>query len=144
MMMKGIGEQCNEWYKNVFNEEFKDMEKLKFEDDGSLDYMSKSPTLFMVVNMNLANLSHYDIGDGCHTISTWTEETIGNTLNWKFVLPNVDIGDSNKGTVISLHDGVTISWDAAKIRHCSSRTSMRIRGGGNSSGTCKLRKKRRV
>jgi hypothetical protein len=109
MMMKVIGEQCNKWYMNVFNDEFKNMENLKLEDDGSLDYMPKLPTPFMVVSMNLANSFHYDISDGCHTIYTWTEETVENTLNWKFVLPNVDIGDSNKGTIISLHDGVTIS-----------------------------------
>ena len=108
----------------------------------SLSYMSDSLSDFMVHSTALANSSQYDVYDDRVTVSTWIEETIQNTMNWYFVLPNVTT-DNNKATVIKLFHGCTICWDASKIRHASSKVQYRLRGGGTSAGNCELRKKNR-
>ena len=140
LMMKEIGDKCSTWFRKEFNNEFEAMEQLK-EKEGSLHYMTNSPTPFMVINRNLANSSHYDKGDNCHTITTWSEETVGNTMNWKFIFPNVTVGYERKATAICLSDGVTISWDAALLRHGSTRTTEKNAGCGSCFGTAIARKK---
>ena len=101
---------------------------------------------FMVQSISLTISSHYDINDDSISISTWVESHIGLTKNWYFVFPNISHCDSN-GLVIKLFHGCTVTWDASKLRHASSKVSyLRLRGGGakpKSSGSCSLRKKKR-
>jgi len=142
-MMATIGEKCSTWYRKEFHDEFLEMEQLK-KDYDSLDYMTDSPSPFVIVSQNLSNSSHYDIGDEVNSITTWTEETLGNTLNWKFVFPNVSINNNpGKALVIILSDGLTISWNGALLRHGSSRTNERVKDGGSSFGFLMSRKKRK-
>ena len=97
---------------------------------------------FMAHSVDLCNSSHYDVGDDSMSTCTWIEEDIGKTDNWYFVFPNVTM-DYKKAIVIKLFNGCTITWDARKLRHASSRT-IRIRGGGGTTaGNCELRKKKK-
>ena len=97
----------------------------------------------MVQSTSLCNSSHYDVNDDTITITTWVEETIGNTTNWYLVFPNISLNNSSNGTIIQLYHGCTVTWDAAALRHASSRVSYRLRGGGQSSGLCETRRKQR-
>jgi hypothetical protein len=73
----------------------------------------------MVVSCNLGNSSHYDFSDQSQTFVIWAEKRKGVAENWFLVFPNMSINGS-KGVVIRLHHGIAISWDAKKLRHCSS------------------------
>ena len=76
--------------------------------------MTNSTSPLFIVSRHFSNPSHYDVGDEVHSVTEWTEETDGNTLNWKFIFPNVSIiNNPDKALVIILSDGVTMNSDAA-------------------------------
>jgi hypothetical protein len=41
----------------------------------------------MDLTINLTNSSHYDVNDGSHGFSVWTDDQPGTTKEWYFVLP---------------------------------------------------------
>ena len=135
-LMSNIGKERQQWFKSKFEEEFKS----QFSTECSLPYMNDALSDFMVHSIALVNSSHYDYNDETITITTWIEETIGNTDNWYLVFPNITT-DYKNATAIKLFHGCTICWDAANLRHASSKVAYRIRGGGRSAGNCQLRKK---
>ena len=107
-----------------------------------IDYMKDNLTDFMVHSIALCNSSHYDVNDSTITITTWVEDIVGNTDNWYLVFPNVALIDNlknKKATLIKLSHGCTVSWDASKLRHASSKVSYKRRG--SSAGNCETKKK---
>ena len=136
-MMNEIGTIRKQWFMECFPKYY----EKEFINKTELPYMLDSLSDTMVHSISLGNSSHYDINDDSLTISTWTEETIGNTKNWFLVFPNTTLGN-NKAIAVKLFHGCTICWDASKLRHASSVPAYRIKGGGTSSGNCELRKKK--
>ena len=135
-MMSKISYLRKSWVKVHLPHEFKLLNSSK----RKLKYMSDSLSDFMVHSVALANSSHYDVSDTSITICTWVEEEVGNTMNWFLVFPNVTF-DDKKGTAIQLFQGATVSWDAATLRHASTRVEyIDEDNGGNSGGNCETRK----
>ena len=135
-LMSKIGNIRKEWVKKELPNEYHVLN----DSSRKLDYMSDSLSDFMVHSVALANASHYDVSDISTTICTWVEEDIGNTMNWFLVFPNVTF-DKMKGIAIQLLHGITISWDAARLRHASSRVEyVDEDNGGNSGGNCETKK----
>jgi hypothetical protein len=80
--------------------------------------------LTMDISCNLQNSAHYDVNDASTGYAVWTETRPGNQKQrWYFVLPNVfgkyPNNDTYEGIAIALEDGVAISWDGRRIKHCS-------------------------
>ena len=70
----------------------------------------------------MINPPHADVCDLVISVSLWTELKSNNAKNKEFLLPScvsTNPNDKFEGIVISLSDGVIISWDG-KIKHCSS------------------------
>ena len=137
-LMITISQIRNEWVKETFPDEYNTYFSEKLERKEFVNCLSD----FMVQSRSLANSSHYDTNDGTITICTWFEETVGNTENWYMVFPNVTAGD-DRDTAIQLSQGCTVSWDAARLRHASSRVSYRVRQNGSSGGNCEVQKRNR-
>lgn len=76
------------------------------------------------MSVDLANASHYDVGDASPGFSVWTETIPGAAGNWFFVMPNVvgvdEAGREFYGLAVKLAHGVAISWDGRVLRHCTS------------------------
>ena len=134
--MKQIGVLRKPWFKTQFPLDFES----NFGTPNETEYFNDSLSDFMVHSVALCNSSHYDVNDKSITVSTWVEETLGNTDNWYLIFPNVTF-DNKKATIIKIFHGCTVTWDASIIRNASSKLSYRIRGGGTSAGNCELRKK---
>jgi hypothetical protein len=86
-----------------------------------------SPSCSMDISCNLANSSHYDVGDGSVGYSIWIEKKPGDASNWYFVLPNILVEYKQKtynGIAIKLHHGISIAWDGRVIRHGTSVTEV--------------------
>ena len=80
--------------------------------------------LTMDISCNLHNSAHYDVNDATPGYAVWTETRPGNKKQrWYFVLPNVfgkrHDDTTYEGVAIELEDGVAISWDGRRIKHCS-------------------------
>ena len=80
--------------------------------------------LTMDISCNLQNSAHYDVNDATTGYAVWTETRPGNQKQrWYFVLPNVfgkyPNNDTYEGVAVALEDGVAISWDGRRIKHCS-------------------------
>ena len=167
-LMFNVGKCRKKWIQSVLLDEY----NTYFNTAIGLEYMSESISDFMVHSEALANVSHYDIGDGSPTISTWIEETIDNTKNWFLIFPNVTkivsenatnphvsekstieipiekqlnmtSSDQPSAIAIQLFQGCTVSWDAKILRHASSRVSYRNIENGTSGGNCEVRKRNR-
>ena len=133
--MSVIGQMRKQWYNSVFPKS----DSHFITKNKSLPYMTNTLSDFMVHSVALVNSSHYDVNDDTITITTWVEDTDGNTNNWYLVFPSLSIDESD-GTAIQLHHGCTISWDAAELRHASSRVEYSD-DSSESSGNCDTRKK---
>ena len=83
-----------------------------------IDEMENCIVSEFLVSKDLINACHVDCFDKSYSITTWVEEIEGNAKGWNFVLPNIT-SDGEKGTIIPLTHGKTISWDGRKIYHCS-------------------------
>ena len=81
--------------------------------------MQSSLTCEFVRSCDLMNSSHLDSSDLANGIVTWIEHIPGLCRNWFFVMENVTI-DGKRGLVIPIYHGLSLSWDATIIRHCSS------------------------
>ena len=66
-----------------------------------------------------AKKTDFDCNDKSISISTFTEEQVGEASQWYFILPNLWMEHPEKGTAIKLSHGVTLGWDGRKIWHCS-------------------------
>ena len=88
------------------------------EEMGGHDGITKT----MNCSKRLINPPHVDGCDLGISVSLWTELKPNNAKSWEFLLPScvsTNPNDKFEGIVISLSDGVIISWDG-KIKHCSS------------------------
>ena len=154
-MIFKIGKMRKKWVQKELPNEYEN----HFKDNIDLSYMSESISDFMVHSEALANASHYDINDSAITISTWIEESIGNTKNWFLVFPNLttqfrsandlddfmnsDLGTNNNNipaTAIELSQGTTVVWDASRLRHASTRVIYQREESGTSGGNCETKK----
>ena len=85
----------------------------------------KSFSAIVTVSENLANESHVDSNDDGMSIAifhTHKSNQHGKTTRY-FLLPDVETWDGNtmkQGVAIEMVDGLVISWDGDKVRHCSS------------------------
>ena len=151
VMIKNIGKQRKKWLTDIFDSTYLS----EFNEEHELEYMSDGLSDFMVHSISLANSSHYDVNDQSLTTATWVEESEGNTNNWYLLFPNVTIANdahqngqnhtlgqsTTKATAIQLFHGCTVTWDARRLRHASSRVSYVDRDKGTSGGNCEVRKK---
>jgi hypothetical protein len=77
----------------------------------------------MVVSVDLANATHYDINDASMCFALFAESKPYTTSGWFFILPNVLVKFQNRtyhGLVLKLNHGVCIHWDGRIIRHGTS------------------------
>jgi hypothetical protein len=75
------------------------------------------------MSVDMANASHYDVGDCSQGICIWLEEMPGLATGWYFVMPNMYCcidGRMYNGINICLCHGTAISWDGRVIRHGTS------------------------
>ena len=75
------------------------------------------------ISVDMANATHYDVGDCSQGISVWLEEIPGLATGWYFVMPNMYCcidGRMYNGIAIRLRHGTAISWDGRVIRHGTS------------------------
>ena len=109
----------------------------------TLPYMEQSLSDFIVNSISLTNSSHCDFNDDTMTVTTWVEDHPGNSNNWYLV----SLQNCSKGTVVKLHHGCTVVWDASVIRHASSRVDYKQVSNSclklQSSGLCETRKRSR-
>jgi hypothetical protein len=81
--------------------------------------------LTLDVSLNLHNSAHYDVHDASVGFAVWTETHPCDASGWYFVIPNVygkhpdQPGSTFEGIAIELHQGVAISWDGRRIKHCT-------------------------
>ena len=80
---------------------------------------------FMVVSENLANESHVDCNDDSRCIAVFHthKRCQHDNIVRYFLLPDVEVWDGvriRKGVAIEIVDGLIISWEGDKVRHCSS------------------------
>jgi hypothetical protein len=75
------------------------------------------------MSVDMANATHYDVGDCSQGISVWLEEMPGLATGWYFVMPNMCCcidGRMYNGIAIRLCHGTAISWDGRVVRHGTS------------------------
>ena len=103
--------------------------------------MNSNPTDVMIHSVYLCNSSHLDVNDISPTITTWTEDVIGNTKNWNLIFPNVTLS-TRRALVINLCHGLTVSWEANNLRHASTKSyQLNHNLNSSSSGNCTVKKK---
>ena len=77
----------------------------------------------MVVSVDLANATHYDINDASMCFAIFAETKPYTTRGWFFTLPNVLVKFQNRtyhGLALKLCHGACIHWDGRIIRHGTS------------------------
>jgi hypothetical protein len=77
----------------------------------------------MMVSVDLANATHYDVNDASMGFVVFAESKPHSTTNWNFVLPNVLVKFNNHsyhGLALKLHHGACIHFDGRIIRHGTS------------------------
>ena len=67
---------------------------------------------------NFINAAHVDVDDKHPCIVTWTRDENMDIEFWYFILPNVTT-DGKRAIVYKIKHGLTISFDARKVMHCS-------------------------
>jgi hypothetical protein len=75
------------------------------------------------MSVDMANATHYDVGDCSQGISIWLEEMPGLATGWYFVMPNMYCcidGRMYNGIAIRLRHGTAISLDGRVIRYGTS------------------------
>ena len=77
----------------------------------------------VVISKDLGSAAHIDPGDEGHCCTVWFEKETGSAQNWYLLFPHVLVWHDEKeydGLVIQLFHGCLVSWEGAKLRHCSS------------------------
>ena len=73
--------------------------------------------------VDLGNAAHYEVHDASQAFSVWSENNLGTTTYWYFLMPNLhgvkDVGTHYNGIAIKLRHGTAISWDRRVVRHCT-------------------------
>ena len=86
----------------------------------------------IVQSHNLINASHVDFADKSPSIATFTEQSIGSSSEWYFILPNTT-RDGKRAIVIALRHRVSLRWEGQLLHHCS--TVRNNSSKGNVHGT---------
>ena len=71
---------------------------------------------------NFINAAHLDVDDKHPCIVTWIRVEDTDLEFWYFILPNVTL-DGKRAIVFKIKDGLTISFDARYVMHCSTYKS---------------------
>ena len=77
----------------------------------------------MVVSVDLANATHYDVNDGSMSFAIFAESKPYTTRGWYFTLPNVLVKFQDRtyhGLALKLNHGACVHWDGRIIRHGTS------------------------
>jgi hypothetical protein len=77
----------------------------------------------MVVSVDLANSTHYDVNDASMCFAIFAESKPYSTTGWYFTLPNVLVKFQNctyHGLALKLNHGACVHWDGRIIRHGTS------------------------
>ncbi len=73
--------------------------------------------------VDLGNAANYEVHDAYQAFSVWSENNLGTTTYWYFLMPNLhgvkDVGTQYNGIAIKLRHGTAISWDRRVVRHCT-------------------------